>query len=178
MAVWDQVCCPKCKIDCNLPYGLASLECLATNDYVLDIIKLKNLLKDQQDKEYSFTTGVGSQQGTSSCYKFPAKGFSVERLSNWQPLKTRDRNGEQGHDEEVRSVEFSDDGSFFLTGSDRGRVLLWSMDRAIGRECDPKATAMNTRHGGNIFGLSISPDNNRIFSAADDGKLFVHDART
>lgn len=137
--------------------------------------------RDSRAKKRKLIDVDGGPSSSSNFYNFSSiTEISASRVSSSKPFHSRDLIGEHGDKTEVGSVEFSDDGSFFVSGGADGRVLLWSTDSALSPKCNPKATAMDARHnpGGDILGLSISPDNNRIFSGADDDKLFVHDAKT
>jgi WD40 repeat protein len=81
----------------------------------------------------------------------------------------------------VNVIEFSQDGSYFASGSNDGKVLLWSTNAVTdGQEFlftgRPK---METKHeDGTVYSLALSPDNERIFSGGYDKRLLVHDAST
>ena len=115
----------------------------------------------------------------STFYKFPSIGISAEWLSSpLQLLRTRDRR-DYHVGEGVNVVEFSDDGSFFISGGDDGRVLLWPTEQAV--NCDSVLVdIMDSEHErSSVFCLAMSPDNKRIFSGSgNDKKLFVHDSNT
>ena len=110
-------------------------------------------------------------------YKFPSNKISAERLSSSQPLNCRDLIGHHGKGS-IDVVEFSDDGSLFVSGGRDGRVLLWPTSKAVDEKWDPEPTEMKTKHDYSIWCLAISPDNRRIFSGSGDNKLLIHDVKT
>ena len=110
-------------------------------------------------------------------YKFPSNKISAERLSSSQPLNCRDLIGHHGKGS-IDVVEFSDDGSLFVSGGRDGRVLLWPTSKAVDEKWKPKPTEMETKQEDYIWCLSISPDNRRIFSGGFDCKLLIHNAET
>ena len=101
-------------------------------------------------------------------YKFPSNKISAERLSSSQPLNCRDLIGHHGDDEGINVVEFSNDGSLFVSGGDGGRILLWPTSKAVDKNWKPKPTAIETEHEKPIWCLAISPDNRRIFIGGSD----------
>ena len=114
----------------------------------------------------------------SSCYKFPSNWISTEHLSFFpQSLRSRDLIGQHGG-ESVNIVEFSDDGSWFVSGGDDGRVLLWLTGNALDDEWTPEPIEIDAKHENDITGLAVSPYNNRIFSGGGDNKLLIHDVDT
>lgn len=91
-----------------------------------------------------------------NCYQFPSNKISVEQLSSLQPLNCRDLNG-QHSEQGVNVIEFSDDGSLFVSGGDDdGRVLLWPTNKAIDLKWKPQATEMETKHEDYIWCLALS----------------------
>ena len=111
-----------------------------------------------------------------NCYQFPSNKISVEQLSSLQPLNCRDLNG-QHSEQGVNVVEFSDDGSLFVSGGDDdGRVLLWPTNKAIDLKWKPQATEMEIKHEDYIWYLALSTDNMRIFSGCRDSKVLIHNA--
>ena len=64
----------------------------------------------------------------------------------------------------VNALEFSDDGSLFVTGSDDMRVLLWPISEALTSRETPSPFLMEAEHSSNIFCLAVNPDNSRIYS--------------
>ena len=118
----------------------------------------------------------GSSEDLHS-YRLPSTVISASLLSSSKSLRNRDLVGQ--HDRGVNAVEFSDDGSFFVSGGDDGRVVLWPKDKVIDKQWAPEATAMDTKHGGIAFSLAVSPDNERILSGGiKDKKLLIHDVKT
>ena len=120
---------------------------------------------------------AGASQTISSFYNFPSIVISAEQMYSSQPLRSHAISG-QHSTKGVNVIEFSDDGSFFVSGGDDGRVLLWSTDRAMDEHWKPKATEMGSKHKNYIFCLAVSPDNNRIYSGGKDDNAFIHDAKT
>ena len=116
-------------------------------------------------------------------YKFPSNKISAERLSSSQPLNCRDLIGHHGKGS-IDVVEFSDDGSLFASGGEDGRVLLWPTNKAIDLEWIPEPTAMETVVTADeevypsVLCLTVSPDNQRIFSGSRDNNLLIHDSIT
>ena len=105
----------------------------------------------------------------------------MERISSLNPLRYRDLVGQHGEKTEVNVVEFSDDSTFFVTGGDDGRVLLWPTSKAADDKWTPEPIAMETIADGenrSVWCLAVSPDNQRIFSGSRDNKLLIHDANT
>ena len=98
--------------------------------------------------------------------------------SSSQPLNCRDLIGHHGDDEGINVVEFSNDGSLFVSGGDGGRILLWPTSKAVDKNWKPKPTAIETEHEKPIWCLAISPDNRRIFSGSRDNKLLIQDVQT
>ena len=114
----------------------------------------------------------------SSCYKFFSNGISTEHLSSFpQSLRSRDLIGQHGG-ELVNIVEFSDDGSWFVSGGDDGRVLLWPTGNALDDEWTPEPIEIDAKHGSNILGLAMSPYNDSIFSGSEGKKLLINDVDT
>ena len=111
-------------------------------------------------------------------YKFPSNKISAERLSSSQPLHCRDLVGQHGDEEPINVVEFSDNGSLFVSGGADGRILLWPTSKAVDENWNPEPTEMKTKHKEYICCLAISPDNRRIFSGSGDNKLLIHDVQT
>ena len=109
--------------------------------------------------------------------KFPSSAISAQLLtSSSQPLKSRDLVGQHGG-LAVDAIEFSDDGSFFVSGGDDGRVLLWPTDKAIDPKWEPQPTAINTNHR-IVTCLAVSPDNGLILSGGFDNNLNIHNVKT
>ena len=80
------------------------------------------------------STGDLSRPTTNSSYKVPLIGGNcAKRLPSMQLLKCRDLIGQHSR-RGVNAVEFSDDGSLFVSGGDDGRVLLWPTNQAIDEE--------------------------------------------
>lgn len=123
------------------------------------------------------TSSSRTMPATGSFYKFPSNRISALQLSfSAEPLRSRDLKGCHSN-RPVNTIEFSNDGSWFVSGGDDGRVLLWPIDKALDDyQWTPKSTALDTKHGSYVFCLAVSPNNDRIFSG--DNKLLVHDVTT
>ena len=119
------------------------------------------------------SVGIGT---TGNFYKPSSTEISASLHSLSKPLRRRDLIGQDGHDPGVTAIEFSDDGSFFVSGDDDGRVSLWRTDRALARKWTIKATQMEAEQG-IICCLAVSPDNNQILSGNDE-TLLIHDIKT
>jgi len=66
------------------------------------------------------------------CYGSSTRSeVSGEVLSSLQPLRCRDLASRFHSDRSVNAVVFSDDDSFFVSGGEDGRVLLWPTSKAI-----------------------------------------------
>ena len=66
-----------------------------------------------------------------------------------------------------------------MSGGEDGRVLLWQTDKARDTKWTPNPTSMDTLHGGYVYDLVVSPDNNRVFSSGGrDKMLLIHDIKT
>ena len=110
-------------------------------------------------------------------FNLPTHIISAQLLSSsTHPLKSRDFIGHHGG-KGVRAIEFSDDGTFFVSSGDDNQVLLWPMEKAIDEKWTPTPTAMDTKCT-IVNCLAVSSDNGRIFSGSFDGKLPIHDINT
>ena len=109
-------------------------------------------------------------------YNFPSdQALSARRLASSKPLYITTLGGGQP----VNAIEFSDDGSFFVSGGNNNSVLLWSTSNAINcKDIQPQNTKMDTKHECIIVSLAMTPDNERIFSGSKDKKVLIHDATT
>ena len=128
-------------------------------------------------EEGSFS--LTSMANDSSFYKFPSNGISAESLSSSaQSLRSRDLIGHGG--ETVNTVEFSDDGLWFVSSGDDGLMLLWPTDNVLNDQCTPEPIEIeiDPKHGRYIMDLAMSPGNGRIFSCGRNKKLLIHDANT
>ena len=82
-----------------------------------------------------------------------------------------------GHTDNIRAMDFSDDGAHLVSGGGDKTVRLWSLNQ--GRDGGRiNSTEMETKHQDQVRCLAFSPDNNRIFSGSDDNKIFIHDTHT
>ena len=83
------------------------------------------------------------------------------------------------HSDFVNVIEFSEDGSFFVSGGNDGRLLVWPENPVLHSETMfSKPTAMEKKQGV-ITSLAVDSENDCIFSGSlEDGKIFIHDART
>ena len=115
----------------------------------------------------------------SSKARSATKTISTDWLSSSQKhLRSRDLTG-QLNGKPVNVIEFSDDGSWFVSGGDDGRMLLWPTIKALDEKWTPKATEIkDPKYDYAIFCLAVSPDNGRIFSAGGCGKLLINDVTT
>jgi WD40 repeat protein len=73
----------------------------------------------------------------------------------------------RGHDEEVRAVAISDDGSMLASASRDDTVVVWDRSGTFERRLDG--------HGGEVHGLAFSPDGATLVSGSEDGKLRLWD---
>ena len=129
--------------------------------------------------------GIGEADGgsriVSSFYNFPISNneISALQLRSPQPLPSRDIIANNDR-EAVSIVEFSDDGSFFVSGEDHGRVLLWPTCKAMDDRREPVKDEMDTTdlNGVGLLCLSMSPDNERIISGFSNRKFLIHDTKT
>ena len=78
-----------------------------------------------------------------------------------------------GHTDDIRAIEFSDDGTHLVSGGGDSTVRLWSHDE--GRD-GWNSIGMEKKH--QAISLAISPDNRRIFSGGYDKKVLIHDTTT
>lgn len=65
---------------------------------------------------------------------------------------------------------------FISTGGDDRRVVLWKFGESLLNYGQPEIMA--AQHLSNIFCLSITPDNSRIYSGGNDDQVIVHDTQT
>ena len=105
---------------------------------------------------------------------FSANCFSAERpkiesseLFCYQELT--------GHTDSIGSIEFSENGTHLISGSDDKTVRLWSINQSRN---EWNSTEMETKHQNSVVCLAFSPDNNRIFTGGADKKVFIHDVRS
>jgi WD40 repeat protein len=112
-------------------------------------------------------------------FSYSDKLSSAERFASSKPLHCTNLPGYHGDGKSVNAIEFSEDGSFFVSGGKDNTVLLWSTSNAINcKESRPKTIKMNTKHEYTIVFLAMTPDNERIFSGSRDKKVLLHDATT
>ena len=98
-------------------------------------------------EEGSFS--LTSMANDSSFYKFPFNGISAELLSSSaQSLGSRDLIGHHSG-KSINVVEFSDDGSWLVSGGDDGRVLLWPTGNVLNDQCTPEPIEIeiDAKHG-------------------------------
>ena len=103
---------------------------------------------------------------------FASNCFSARRqqIKSLQMFRSRELTGHFGA---IYSMEFSDDGTFLVSGGDDKTVLVWSLDQG-----GWISTEMKAKHENEVMCLAISPDNRRIFSGGYDKKVLVHDTNT
>ncbi len=78
----------------------------------------------------------------------------------------------------VNDIQFSDDGSFIVSGGDDKRILFWPTKEAIRhnrRNVEPTELGV---YRGSILCLAVSPDNGRVFSGDDNGNVRIYDIQT
>ena len=56
-------------------------------------------------------------------------------------------------------------------------MLLWSINEALSDRTTCAPVVMEAEHGSNVFCLSVSCDNSRVFSGGNDFQTIVHDAK-
>jgi len=112
-------------------------------------------------------------------YKFPSAGICIDDLSSPQSFSCQDVSEDRHGGKGVQAVEFSDDGSYFVSDGDDDRVLLWPTSEITrGYETD-RISEMKTKHQTGIVHSAIGPDNRRIVSGCEEnGELLVHDTDT
>ena len=125
--------------------------------------------------------GGGSSSGlTRAITNFHQKGISSNFISAHGYLQSRDINGQkQNSSFGARTLEFSNDGSWFISGGIDGRVLLWPTKKALDTRWTPDPTVMDDKH--KMYStacLAISPDNGKIVSGGLDKKMIIHDTTT
>ena len=146
---------------------------------MLDLNDIGLVVKKRKMDPMDGGDSAGSSCAVRSSYNFPSNNrISTEFLLFYKPLFRRDLIGHHSHPAGVNVFEFSDDGSFFVSGGVDGRVLLWPTDKALDNQWNPKPTEMSTKHEEYIACLAISPDNGRIFSGSEDRKIVIYDAKT
>lgn len=78
----------------------------------------------------------------------------------------------------VNAVEFSNDGTLFISGGDDRRVLLWRVSEVLNDELRNSPTVMDAEHSSNVFCLSFNHDNSKIFSGGNDEQVIIHDTKS
>ncbi|XP_076442508.1 DDB1- and CUL4-associated factor 5-like [Babylonia areolata] len=93
-----------------------------------------------------------------------------ERFAKAQSLYRRDLKAHYGC---VNAIEFSNDGSYIVSGGDDRRVLLWNVEKALSDIGEP--VPMKGEHNSNIFCLAINKSNTKIYSGGNDEQVVLHD---
>lgn len=133
---------------------------------------------DRDDREEGLRSITSATTVNNSFYKFPSIGISAESLTfTPQPLQSRDLYGHHSA-RAVTAVEFSSNGSWFVSGGNDGRVLLWPTRKALDDQWTPKPIEMEIEHNDDIFCVAFSPNNDRVFSCGSDCNFLIHDANT
>ena len=66
-----------------------------------------------------------------------------------------------------------------VKGGDDRRVLLWNLNKDIMSESEIHSpVTMKAKHNSNIFALEWDNEDQKIFSAANDHQVIVHDVNT
>jgi WD40 repeat protein len=76
----------------------------------------------------------------------------------------------QGHDDQVKSVAFSPDGSKFISGSFHKTIRVW--DASTGIQMLPPLQG----HDEGVYSVAFSPDGSKIVSGSGDKTIRVWDA--
>jgi WD40 repeat protein len=97
-----------------------------------------------------------------------ASGADDRTVRVWDAATGAELRALAGHDDWVRSVAWSPDGTRVASGADDGTVRVW--DAATGTELRALAG-----HDGGVNTVAWSPDGTQLASGADDGTLRVWD---
>ena len=92
--------------------------------------------------------------------------------SYWEP----DRAPAFGIMNGFHSMEFSNDGSFLVTGNSFDGVYLWPIDQVLGGKQSTSPAKMKCDNPNKVQFFAISPDNRRILSCDVNGQVFIHDS--
>ena len=76
----------------------------------------------------------------------------------------------RGHQQAVRSVAVSPDGSLLLSAADDGAIMLWNI---AATDVQPQSLRRLLGHSAPVNALAVSSDNQRALSASSDGSLVL-----
>ena len=103
------------------------------------------------------------------------QSFSVDWLGSSQdPLRCKDL---LAHADAVTAVEFSDDGSLFVSCGADNRILLWRINDCLKDDPSngPEPIELEKKL---VNCLAISPDSSRVFLCASNGEIIIRDIET
>ncbi len=78
---------------------------------------------------------------------------------------------QRGHSRAIKSVDFSHDGAFIVSGSEDKTIKLWEL--SSGREI-----RTYNGHQSEVNDVLFTPDDNRLISASKDGQIYFWDVTT
>ncbi|KZV89846.1 WD40 repeat-like protein, partial [Exidia glandulosa HHB12029] len=100
---------------------------------------------------------------------FVVAGMRNHSISVWSILSRDQTLGPlAGHDDEIRAVAFSFDGTYLISGSEDCNVRIWCAQTGA-------AIAILTGHTGGVTCLSVSPVHARVASGSRDRSIVIWD---